>query len=330
MTNATKSLTILFAASVLLAVVVRWGSTSTSSAAFRTQLLAVDTAQVQAVRIERSDGPSLRLRKSDGGWSVAPTDASDGFPASTATVESVLGTLRDIEVSAVATRQTEKHARYGVDSTGTRIAMLGADDNVLGELIVGRTQMKQPPSSGRRQNPMQRRRQRGTPVTYVRSPDKPDVYSVEQALTSIVNRDLESWRDKQIWTVDQSQINRVEFKYPADSSFTMRRVADSTASAWLSQGDTLSTNEVSSFLRTMANPTADGFAEDMTPDDVSDPQYAVHLQVGESSYVLRFYGTDDSNTYYATASDYPYVTEMRASRWDRSVLKGRAEFLSEQ
>lgn len=329
MTNATRTLAIIFGASVLLAVVVRWGGGSTSSAAFQTQLLAVDTAQVQSVEIQRSDGPSIRLSKSGGDWSVAPSDASESFPASAGTIENVLGTLRSMEVSAVATRQTNKHARYGVDSTGTRVTMMGAGDEPLGELIVGRTQMKQAPSSGQ-QNPMRRRRPRGTPITYVRSPDRPDVYSVEQSLGALVNRNVEAWRDKEIWSVGQSQINEVAFAYPADSSFTMRRVADSASSGWLSQGDTLSTSEVSSLLRTISTPTADGFVEGTTPDELSNPLYTVQLQVGEATRTLRFYSTENDDTYHATASGYPYVAEMRASRWDRTVLQGRDAFLQEE
>lgn len=329
MTNATRTLAIIFGASVLLAVVVRWGGGSTSSAAFQTELLAVDTAQVRSVQIERMDGPSLRLDRSSGNWSVAPSDTSATYPASAGTIKNVLGTLRSMEVSAVATRQTSKHARYGVDSTGTRVTMLGADDEPLGELIVGRTQMKQPPSSGQ-QNPMRRRRQRGTPITYVRSPDNPDVYSVEQALGPLVNQNVEAWRDKELWAVGQSQINKVEFDYPADSSFTMRRVADSASSAWLSQGDTLSTSEVSSLLRMISTPTADGFVEGTTPDDLSNPLYTIRLQIGDATRTLRFYSPGDDNTYHATASGYPYVAEMRASRWDRSVLLSRSALLSSE
>lgn len=326
MTNATKTLAILFGASVLLAVVVRWGGGSGASAAFQTELLAVDTAQVQSVRIERSGTAPLRLNKSGGSWSVAPSDTSATFPASATTIESVLGTLRSIEVSAVATRQTEKHPRYGVDSTGTRVTMLDSGDEPLGELIVGRTQVKQPPSSGQ-QNPMRRRRRPGTPVTYVRSPDRPDVYSVEQSLSSIVNRSVEDWRDKQIWGVEQSEISQVEFDYPADSSFTMRRVADSSSSAWLSQGDTLATSEVSSLLRTLSNPDADGFVEGTTPESLSSPLYTVRLHVGDATRSLHFHSTGDENTYHATASGYPYVAEMHASRWERTVLQGREALL---
>lgn len=338
MTNATKTLAIIFAGTLVLALAATWGGGSTSSAAFQGRLLPVDTAQVQTVRIERSDAPTIRLERSDGAWSVAPADSSVTYPANARTVRQVLQTLSSLDVSAVATRQSDKHPRYGVDTTGTTVAMLGADGEPLGQLIVGRTQMQGPPASGQGQNPMQRMRQRRgmTPITYVRSPDKPDVYSVERSLSSVASRSVEDWRDKRIWTVDQSQIQRVEFSYPADSSFTMQRVVqrDTTAGGpassgtWISEGDTLATSETSSMLRMLSSPEADGFAEGTSPDALDNARYSVRLQLGEgSSRTLRFYPSDDGANYLVSAEGYPYVARVEASRWDQNVLQGRPSLL---
>lgn len=337
MTNATKTLAIVFAGTLVLAFAATWGGGSTSSAAFQSQLLAVDTAQVQAVRIERPGAPTVRLERSDGQWSVVPADTSATYPASVPTVRQTLETLSSLEVSTVATRQSEKHPRYGVDTTGTTVSMLGGGGETLGQLIVGRTQIQRPPSSGQSQNPMQRmRRRRGTPITYVRSPDQPDVYSVERSLGSVVNRSVEDWRDKNIWTVDQSQVQRVDFSYPADSSFTMQRVVqrDTTAGAaassgtWLSEGDTLATSETSSMLRRLSSPDADGFAEGTSPDALGDPLYTVQIQLADgSSRALHFHSSDSGENYLVTADGYPYVARVQAGRWDRLVLQGRSALL---
>lgn len=337
MTNATKTLAIVFAGTLVLALAATWGGGSTSSAAFQEQLLAVDTTQVQAVRIERSDAPSIRLERSDGAWSVVPSDTSVTYPASAQAVQRLLGTLPSLEVSAVATRQSAKHPRYGVDSTGTRVAMLGANEEVLGELIVGRMQMQTPPTSGRRR-PMRRRR-RGTPVTYVRSPDKPDVYSVERSLRTLTGRSVEEWRDKQIWALDRSHIQRVNFSYPADSSFSMQRVAqrDTTAGApasagsWVSAGDTLKTSETSSMLRSLSSPTADGFEEGTAPDALGDPLYTIRLRLSDGSRrALRFHSAGNDDSYLVTADGYPYVARVQSSRWDGSVLRSRSSLLQTQ
>lgn len=333
MTNATQTLALLFVGSLVLALGVTWGGGTGSSAAFQQQLLAVDTAQVHAVRIERSDAPHVRLERSAGTWSVVPSDTSVSYPASSQAVTRLLGSLPSLEVNAVATRQTDKHPQYGVDSTGTQVTMLGANDEPLGRLIVGRTQIQRPSGGGQQQSPLRRRRRRGTPITYVRSPDAPDVYSIEQPLNAIVNRSVEEWRNKRIWTVAQSDIQQIDFTYPADSSFTMQRATSSdtvatASSAWLSAGDTLSTSEVSSLLRTVSSPEADGFAENTSPDALGEARYTVRLQLSNgASRALRFHPINSGNDYLVTADTYPYVARVRASRWERSVLRGREAFL---
>jgi len=334
MTNATKTLAIIFAGTLALALATSWSWSTTSSAAFQKDLLAVDTSAVQAIRIEHSDRPTVRLERSGGSWSVAPADTSVTYPASAQSVDQLLGTLPTLQVSAVATRQPDKHPRYGVDSTGTFVTMLGADNDQLGQLLVGRTQIQRSQSGGQRRTPMRRQR-RGTPITYVRPPDRPDVYSVEQSLRSLANRSVEDWRDKQIWALDRSQIQRVDFRYPADSSFTARRVSSgdtaTTSNAWVSAGDTLSRSEVSSMLRLASSPEADGFVEDTSPKDLGDAPYEIRLHLsGRRSGTrrsLQLRPNLSGKHYIATATGYPYVVQLRADSWDQSVLQGRSAYL---
>lgn len=336
MTNATKTLAIVFAATLALALASTWGGSSSSSAAFQGQLLSVDTSAVQAVRIERSGAPSVRLEQADGGWSVAPADTTATYPASSESVNRLFSSLPALEVNAVTTRQPDKHPRYGVDSTGTRVTLLGAGDEPLGNLIVGRTEMQRPQSQGRQQNPMQRMRQ-GTAITYVRQPDRPDVYSVEQSLRSITDRSITDWRDKRLWALDRSAIRQVDFTFPGDSSFTMKRAAPSDTAAtgapdtWLSAGDTLATTEVSSLLRTLSTPRADGFVENTSPEDFGEAPYKVLVQTADGSRrTLRLRPASGGENYVAAADAFPYVVELDKNQWDDAVLQGRSALLKDE
>ena len=333
MTNATKTLTLLFAATVALAAVTAWGGGGASSAAFQERLLPVDTSAVQAIRIERSGGPAVRLRRADTTWVVAPTDTAATYPADVGAVNQLFAILPSLQVSAVATRQPDNHPRYGVDSTGTRITLLGSGDQPLAALIVGRTRMRRPQSQGRAQNPMKRmQRRRGTPITYVRTPDRPDVYSVEQSLGSITRRGVDEWRDRQLWAVNRANIQRIDVNLPGDSSFPMQRAAPGdTASAvgpwtWVSRGDTLSSSTVSSVLRTLSSPQADGFVTGTTPDALGEPQYRVRLHLRDGSRrTLRLYPPTDG-AYRGVASGFEYVVRLQASTWDE-VLRDRSAYL---
>lgn len=338
MTNATKTLAIIFAGTLALAFASTWSWSGSSSAAFQKKLLAVDTSAVQAVRIARGDGPTVRLQKSDSGWTVSPADASESYPARTSAVRRLLNTLPSLSVSAVATRQSDKHPRYGVDSTGTTVTLLGSGDEKLGRLLVGRTEFQSRNKNKGKTSPMQRMRRQGTSVTYVRDPNRPDVYSVEASLESMLNKNVTGWRDKTIWNIAQSDIQRVRLtttgdSAAADTSFRLQRAVPSDTAAspkptWLSEGDTLSTDAVSSVLRSVASPRASGFAESATPSDLSAPTHTVRLQLSDGSkHTLTLYPDPSStDTYLATASDYPYVARVQKRRWD-DVFKPRSTFL---
>lgn len=336
MTNATKTLALLFAATLALALATSWSWSTTSSAAFQNELLAVDTSAVQAVQIERSAPSAIRLERTSDGWAVAPGDTSVTYPASLQSVDQLLSTLPSLEVSAVATRQPDKHPRYGVDSTGTTITMLGDGGEALGSLIVGRTRIRRS-QQGQGRSPMRRRRRGGTPITYVRSPDRPDVYSIEQSLRSLTSRSVDDWRDKQIWGLTRNDIQRVDFQYPADSSFTITRVSgsDTTSApdAWVSAGDTLAESQVSSLMNSLTSPRADGFVEDKQPKVLGDAPFTIRLHLSQQSgspQVLRLRPAPDDQYYHASAEGYPYVVELRKSTWDRSVLTGRSALLQDE
>ncbi|MFB6097934.1 MAG: DUF4340 domain-containing protein [Salinibacter sp.] len=335
MTNATKTLALLFAGTLALAFASSWTWTPGASAAFQQELLAVDSSAVQAVRVERPDRTSLRLKRTGNGWSVAPADTSVSYPANDRSVRQLLSTLPSLQVSAVVTRQSDKHPRYGVDSTGTTITMLGEGGEELGQLIVGRMRIRRSQSGGRRRTPMRRRRRGGTPITYVRSPGQPDVYSVEQSLRSITGRSVEDWRDKQIWGLSRRDVQRVDFRYPADSSFTIKRVVpndtSATQDAWVSAGDTLSQSKVSSMLRTLTAPEADGFAENMSPQNFGKAKYTIRLHLADgTTRTLQLRPGSNDQQYLATAKGYPYVVEFRSRTWDRAVLRGRSAYLKNE
>jgi hypothetical protein len=336
MTNATKTLAIIFAGTLALAAAATWSGSGSSSAAFRQQLVGVDTSAVQAVEVAPPDAPTVRLERTDGAWSVG-RPAGDAYPARASAVERLLTTLPELQVRAVATRQPEKHPRYGVDSTGTTVRLLGGDDAPLRAVVIGRTEVRRRDGTQQSQSPMQRIQRRGTAITYVRPADQSDVYSVEASLGGLVNKDVEAWREKTIWTLARSDIQRVHVTTAdsaagTDRTVTIQRAAprDTASTAeprWVSAGDTLATGAASSLLSTVASPRADGFAETRSPDDLSGPAHTVRLRLSDGrERTLRLYPSG-GDTYLATAPDYPYVAEIPKRRWDDSVLRPRSALL---
>jgi hypothetical protein len=311
MTNATKTLLALFATLLALTLGVRWTQSPTASEAFQGPLLTVDSTQIAGLSL-RPQAPSspLQVARGDTTWTVRPPDTSAAYAADRPTVENALQTLLSLTPSAVVTRQRSKHARYGVDSTGTHVAVQTDDGKTLRTVIVGQSQ----PGS-----------RRAAPTTYVRIAGRPDVYAVNQMLASTLPTSTAAWRDKSVWRVDRARITRVDFAYPADSSFSIRRVGGGTG--WVSSGDTLASRAVSRLLRPLSVLNANGFAEGRSPSQLA-PRYTLRLHMEDgTTRAVRLQPTG-SGTYHAAASGYPHVFTVSKNRWDRAVLQPRAALLA--
>lgn len=312
MSNATKTLAFVFVSTLVLTGLVTWMDGPAASEAFRGTVVTLDTAEVATLVVQDPDEEApVRLARAEDGWTVSRGEGKPQYPAGAAPVEEALEALRTLRASAVVTRQPERHARFDVDSTGTTVTAFDEDGEALAGLVVGRV------SFANQQ-----------PRTYVRPADDPSVFEVEGLLASRFNRDLEAWRDKRIWTLDRAALTRIDFEYPADSSFSIERVATGAGRAWVSAGDTLKTGQVGQLIDELATLDAVGFAEDLTPEDFGEAIYALRLHFDEGGErVLRLRPAGDDAWYVVAASGYPYVFEVRQGTWERRVLRARAELL---
>ena len=123
-----------------------------------------------------------------------------------------------------------------------------------------------------------------------RQPQKHPQYGVDSTGTtvrSVTSRSVEDWRDKQIWGLARSDIQRIDLQYPADSSYTLRRVTSSdtasTRDAWVSAGDTLSQSAVSSMLRVLSSTQVDGFAETTSPGAFGEAVYTIRFRLSDGT-----------------------------------------------
>lgn len=308
MTNATKSLAVVFIVLLVVTVAMKWSSGPEASQAFRSELVSVDTAAVKKMVINHPLNPTVTLKKDNGGWNVTG-QKPEIYPADARSVENAISRLNNLSVNSVATRQPDKYTRYKVDSTGIKVSLYDGEEQ-LQSIYVGGMQR-----AGRR-----------SINNYVRLADENAVYVVEGFLKSTFSKGINDWRDKQIWDLEQSNISRVNFLYPADSSFTIRKVK---GKQWVSAGDTLSQTSVSTTLSRLANFRASGFADSLSVDDFGKEKYAVQLELtgGERRRFRLRESPADTTIYLGVTERYPYVFTLRKSTWDDYVLKSREELL---
>lgn len=310
MTNATKTLSIIFFSLLMLTALVKWGSEATSSEAFRSSILEVDTSRVNKVVIDSpTQDQAITLKKEDGGWMVSDNLLDTSYPADGSLVERAIDQLNQLNVKAVATRDPAKYTRYKADSTGTEVLLFNGD-NQLGGIIIGAPQFV----SRREFN------------SYVRPVDDKAVYTVEGFLSSSFSADVSRWRDKTVWELNEDDISQVDFLFPADSSYSITK-AD--GNEWISDGDTLKQSSVNSILRKFSPLRAGGFIDTLSTSNFGTALYTIRLHMDNGiQKTLRLKPSDKDDTrFVAVASDYPYVFTLSQSSWKSSVLKPRRELL---
>jgi hypothetical protein len=309
MTNATKSLLIVFVSLLLLTALVKWNSTPSSSEAFRTTLVDVDAQKVDRISIEQpAANRTLVLMQTPSGWTVSEGTGGETFEADSGFVQRALDDLTGLQVKAVVTRNPEKFTRYKVDSTGTLVSLYEGEE-LLESVVIGAPQFV----SQREFN------------NYVRPSDEETVYAVEGFLESTFNRELDRWRETQVWDIDRDDIVRIDLMLPADSSYSIERIDE----GWVSGTDTLSQTQIATVLSRLASLNANGFVDSLAVSDFGTERYAIQLRLENGSdRLIKLKPDERDDTYYvATATDFPYVFKVYKSSWENSVLQSKEELL---
>ncbi|MGM0587850.1 MAG: DUF4340 domain-containing protein [Bacteroidota bacterium] len=310
MTNATKTLSIIFVVLAAVTGLYSWMGKSGSSEGLRAELVTVEPENVNRILIENEGrGYPITLQKEDEQWMVQSREGTTSYPANQQAVESALDELTALNIKALVTRDAQKHARYQVDSTGTDVKLFNGDSQ-LAHVILGKPQIIS----------------RSQFNTYMRLSDENDVYSVEGFLSASFNKDIPNWRDKQIWDLNAQDVQRVDFLFPADSSYSVERAG---SDSWISGGDTLNTRSVDNMVSRLTDLRANGFIDDSTPEKFGQEIYAIQVQLsnGMQRTVRVQPDPENDNQYRAVANQYPYVFTVSKSSWDNTVLVGRQSLL---
>lgn len=307
MTNATKSLVTIFLVITAVALVIELNSGQEASQAFQSEILSVDTVRIDRMVIEApSRNKPIQLFREEGEWKVSRQDGP-AYAADPQAIRETIDQLNNLQVNALVTRDSEDYTRYKVDSTGTRVTFRRGDQ-VTDRVIVGAPQFIS----------------RSEINSYVRPTDREEVYSVEGYLKPRLDKSVNDWRDKTVWNIPGEQIARVDFMFPADSSYSIERVGENS---FVSNGDSLQSTKIRPILNQLGGLEATGFVEQLEKQDFGREQFAVQLQLenGEQRKLRFKEDPEDTNRYQVVAGDYPYVFTLTKRTWQEQVFKSRSE-----
>ncbi len=109
----------------------------------------------------------------------------------------------------------------------------------------------------------------------MRLSDEDEVYTVEGFLESSFNNSFNDWRDKTLLKLNKSDITKISFRYPADSSF----VLDKRDSVWFVGNEKAEPSKVEGLLNQFTSKYLNEFADGFMPSAQAD----VVLQIDGSA-----------------------------------------------
>ena len=312
MSNATKTLASIFIVLGVLTALIDLTSGPTASKALRQELVSVDTSAINKMVIERPTADtSIILSKKNTQWNIeqGPTPDGQTYPAAGDRIRGAMGELNNLDIKAVVTRQEENYPRYKVDSTGTKVTLYKGDSKAA-SIILGAPQM-------------QSRRQINS---YVRPAGEKEVYTVSGFVSRTFNREWSAWRNKTVWNLNRNSVQHIEFRYPADSSFTITKAGPNS---WVAGDDTVAAGSRGTIIDKVSRLEAEGFKNEESVDAFSDPLYTLRVQLdnGEVKTIKLKPDSGTSGWYKGIATGYPYVFTLNKNVWDSQVLKSRSSML---
>src|SRR5262249_10844652 len=151
------------------------------------KLVAADRTNVTGILLSYPDR-RIELKKKDGVWRLTqPVDA----PADDATTGALLGTIVDAEVQKTLDELPKDLASFGLDKPAVTATLTLQDGTQLPAVAVG----KNTAIGGK---------------TYVRKGDEQKVYLTASSLQFGLNKQPKDLRDKQLFTFEDNDVNRIE------------------------------------------------------------------------------------------------------------------------
>ncbi|HXB12211.1 MAG TPA: DUF4340 domain-containing protein [Bacteroidia bacterium] len=171
----------------------------------------IDTNKVGSIYIYGNKRKyPIHLHKESKQWMASWNDitsiAEQGSP------RYMISQLRDISPDRLATDDVKQWTNYQVDSTGTRIVVLGVSKDTILDVIVGKFGFMPEQRQG---------------MSYVRINGQKEVYGVVGFLAMNIAQDFDSWRNRKIIFQDFHTYQKLTFTYAGDSSFSVERVKGS-------------------------------------------------------------------------------------------------------
>ncbi|MCF6242711.1 MAG: DUF4340 domain-containing protein [Bacteroidales bacterium] len=251
-----KALSIVFSVLLILVIITEIVDKMQSTNTLRDVLFTVDKTQVSALKIypRMLNGKDILLEKQTDNWLVKYNGKS--YNADTNQIKTLINTFSELKPLRYAGKDKKQQEKYELnDSLCSKVILLDKKGKELAAIRIGKfsfLQNKRMP----RQNPYMQQPQ-GTMISYVRLENENDIFAVEGFLSLSINQEPDNFRNRKLLSINKEKINKIEFTYPADSSFVLQQ----NDKEWKINESIADSASVASYLYAISNLSGTNFAK---------------------------------------------------------------------
>ncbi|NND09038.1 MAG: DUF4340 domain-containing protein [Saprospiraceae bacterium] len=238
-----KTLAITFGVLLLIYLLVKFAG-GNRDRSFDPEIMSIDTSLVNKVEVRPSNDEPFTLQKSAGAWTVSVGGKT--YEAASQSVQSLLANMISIKADRIVSKNPDKFADYNVnDSLGTFITLYSGT-NPLGDLVVGRFSFNQATRNG---------------ISYLKHPDKDEVYSVDGFLSMSLSQDYTNYRNKEMLSLAKDALTKIDLNMDGEV-YTFSK----GASSWRVNNLAVDSSSMATYLSTLGNVSGASFVENPTTE----------------------------------------------------------------
>ncbi|GMR25634.1 MAG: DUF4340 domain-containing protein [Ignavibacteria bacterium] len=297
---------LIFVVLLLVVVIFFFLDSGKNERTFREVLVDIDTSAVTQIFVfsKANNYQPVKVFKHNNKWHV---ELRNGKTASVTEqkIKQTFLELTSIIPKRLAARNKEKWSEFQVDSTGTRVQVFEGDNPTL-DIVIGRFNYQQQPRSV---------------STYVRLYKDVDVYEVDGFLALTFNQDANAFRDGTVIKDDSNSWTKLQFNYPADSSFTLSKINNK----WYVKNIEADSAKTANYLRRLSNLSQNKFADDVVIQTEQKPTYKLTIS-NEKLEFIEVAAYVDSTNYVLISSENP-ETKFDGKSFGNTIFVSYKSFL---
>ena len=282
---------------------------------FRSELFTIDSARVSRVTIypKLKNSQPLVLSGQGRNWKIAL--GSQSWPADTAMVSQVIGSLLSARTERVAATDKSSWKELEItDSSSTRVVVEQGNEMVA-DFRIGKLNVSQGGRGGYG-------RQGISVKSNIRIAGDDKVYVVDGFFSMVFSENVASYRFRQVCQFDRNKVNKLTFMYPGDSSFMIQK----SDGRWMAGDKPVDSANTVNFINSLANLANTQFA----PDNEIPALYSCTLKIeGQDMAPVELQGAINSQSgqYFVKSSqNATAVFGGAGSSLYRQLFPGRSKF----